>query len=65
MGGPDSETSVLSFAGTLEGKTTFILNGSTVLGGSVVSFLLARGMRLAVHQYTQEGDSYFMETMTL
>lgn len=55
---PDSEPVIASSPGFLEGKTAFIMNASTVLGSAMASFLLAKGIRLAIHQYTEEGSNH-------
>jgi len=44
---------------SVEGKTILVVNGGTVLGESISSFLLSKGARLAIHNDGVKGDKHF------
>ena len=43
----------------LEGKLALVLNGGTLLGKAISSFLLSKGMKLAIHGDDLNGDNEF------
>ena len=44
---------------SLEGKVILVVNGGTVLGESISSFLISKGARLAIHNNGAKGDITF------